>query len=237
MKTGRNAPCPCGSGKKYKKCHASPEADAQREREVFGSFGRNPLLEAAARRPSKDLRGILDKIRAERQDGTRAAPSGQMLSIGDNPPQSVREFLVDACARIADQNWCGRSEMCIYFAVLLRHGLNRMGYAADVEVGKGEYFYGQPNPFVWDHAWVKTASADIVDANIDSVVENPMVPIGVKPQPYWGPDAQVPHDRRLKPLRTLAPERDHLELEKNVITEWKLQLDRVIDEWLEAATA
>ena len=28
-KTGRNDPCPCGSGKKYKKCHgaqASPEA-------------------------------------------------------------------------------------------------------------------------------------------------------------------------------------------------------------------
>ena len=23
-KIGRNAPCPCGSGRKYKKCHGSP---------------------------------------------------------------------------------------------------------------------------------------------------------------------------------------------------------------------
>jgi preprotein translocase subunit SecA len=28
-KVGRNAPCPCGSGKKYKVCHGSPNAVAQ----------------------------------------------------------------------------------------------------------------------------------------------------------------------------------------------------------------
>jgi hypothetical protein len=27
MKTGRNAPCPCGSGKKYKNCCLSKEAE------------------------------------------------------------------------------------------------------------------------------------------------------------------------------------------------------------------
>ena len=27
--TGRNTPCPCGSGKKYKKCHLSSDADAE----------------------------------------------------------------------------------------------------------------------------------------------------------------------------------------------------------------
>jgi len=27
-KTGRNAPCPCGGGKKFKKCHGSVEAEA-----------------------------------------------------------------------------------------------------------------------------------------------------------------------------------------------------------------
>src|SRR5437879_1974667 len=28
-KIGRNKPCPCGSGKKYKRCHGSPVAQAQ----------------------------------------------------------------------------------------------------------------------------------------------------------------------------------------------------------------
>jgi len=27
-KVGRNDPCPCGSGKKYKKCHGAAEATA-----------------------------------------------------------------------------------------------------------------------------------------------------------------------------------------------------------------
>ena len=26
LKVGRNEPCPCGSGKKYKKCHGAPES-------------------------------------------------------------------------------------------------------------------------------------------------------------------------------------------------------------------
>ena len=30
-KVGRNDPCPCGSGKKYKKCHGKDEAEAAGE--------------------------------------------------------------------------------------------------------------------------------------------------------------------------------------------------------------
>lgn len=29
MRVGRNHPCPCGSGKKFKKCHLSPEIRAE----------------------------------------------------------------------------------------------------------------------------------------------------------------------------------------------------------------
>jgi preprotein translocase subunit SecA len=31
-KVGRNDPCPCGSGKKYKKCHGINEADGDAAR-------------------------------------------------------------------------------------------------------------------------------------------------------------------------------------------------------------
>jgi len=33
-KVGRNAPCPCGSGQKYKNCHMKQEAAAQRDMSV-----------------------------------------------------------------------------------------------------------------------------------------------------------------------------------------------------------
>lgn len=236
-KIGRNDPCPCGSGKKFKKCHWGHEHELDRERETFGAFGYNPLRDAATRTPVKDAPTLLARIREEKLTGSRILPSASVLSVGDTPPESTRLFLIDACAKIVDQNWAGRSEMCIYFAVLLRHGLRYLGYEAEVEVGKGEYFYGQPSPFKWDHAWVRTEQGDLVDGNIDSVVENPMVPTGVDPRPYWGPDSELPADRRLKKNRVLAPERDNIELEQSDIVPWKRQLEEIIDEWRTSSDA
>lgn len=62
MNIGRNAPCPCGSGKKYKKCHMATDGDSP--------AGVAPPKERPrrSRRPSRKL--LLDS--AER-DGMRAA--------------------------------------------------------------------------------------------------------------------------------------------------------------------
>jgi hypothetical protein len=43
-KVGRNDPCPCGSGKKYKKCHGAREGD-----EVIGVIADKPKV------PKSDL--------------------------------------------------------------------------------------------------------------------------------------------------------------------------------------
>jgi hypothetical protein len=38
-KVGRNGPCPCGSGKKYKKCHGTREGD-----EAIGVTANKPTV-------------------------------------------------------------------------------------------------------------------------------------------------------------------------------------------------
>ena len=50
VKTGRNAPCPCGSGKKYKKCCLAKEEEASRSR--LEDQERRPLQ--AKRQPEED---------------------------------------------------------------------------------------------------------------------------------------------------------------------------------------
>ena len=36
----------------------------------------------------------------------------------------------------------------------------------------------------------------MIDGNVDSLVENPMVPSSVNVAPYWGPITETPADRR-----------------------------------------
>jgi hypothetical protein len=230
-KLGRNEPCWCGSGKKFKKCHwphTGPDISSERITEVFGAFGTGPLEQTLRQSLKKDPRAILARIQDEKQKGTRALPSSTLISIGNVPTQAERTFLVDTCACLVDQNPAGRSEMCIYFAVLIRHGLNLLGYPATVELGKARYSMAGQS-FEWDHAWVRTQSGDIVDGNIDSMTENPMIPEGIEPKPYWGPPDVLPSDREFYKMRDLPPERDDIELETEVIRQWKADLEREIE--------
>jgi hypothetical protein len=47
-KIGRNQPCPCGSGLKYKKCHGSPGSEATTEAPVFMQNIQNVLEQRRA---------------------------------------------------------------------------------------------------------------------------------------------------------------------------------------------
>lgn len=230
-KLGRNDPCWCGSGKKFKRCHwpdTSPSVESDKIYEEFGPFGTGPLEQTLQQGfLKKNLNAILTKIQTEKQNGTRKLPSSTIISIGDVPAQTERVFLVDTCARLVDQNWCGRSEMCINFAVLIRYGLGLLGYQATVEVGKARYSMTKQN-FEWDHAWVRTECGDFVDGNIDSITENPLAPEGIEPKPYWGPLEALPGDREFHKVRDLPPERDEVELDVEEIRQWKIDLEREI---------
>jgi hypothetical protein len=51
--------------------------------------------------------------------------------------------------------------------------------------------------FRWAHAWVRIGE-EVIDGNVDSLAENPVVPKAVWIAPYWGPIMQTPPDRRLR---------------------------------------
>jgi hypothetical protein len=38
----------------------------------------------------------------------------------------------------------------------------------------------------------------VIDGNVDSLAENPLVPKQVRVNPYWGPVREVPKDRGLR---------------------------------------
>lgn len=58
-KVGRNEPCPCGSGKKYKQCHGRPAASASND-DHSGAVGR--ALEWLDQRHRKAVQAFLDKL-------------------------------------------------------------------------------------------------------------------------------------------------------------------------------
>ncbi|MFZ5823864.1 MAG: SEC-C domain-containing protein [Bacillota bacterium] len=230
-KTGRNVPCWCGSGMKFKHCHwpAEDPVKSAAAVEARGVFGAGPLAQTIGMGgPARDSAALLTQINQQKRAGTRPFPSATLISFGDTPPASERGFLVDLCARLVDENWCGRSEMCIYFAVLLRHGLNLLGHQAVVEVGKARYTGLLGRQFEWDHAWVRTQYGDIVDGNIDSIRENPMVPAGIEPKPYWGPENSLPSDRVLNKSEELTPERDERDLDRDPLRIWKAAVEKAV---------
>ncbi len=51
--------------------------------------------------------------------------------------------------------------------------------------------------FRWKHAWVRIGE-EVIDGNVDSLWENPLVPTQVRVLPYWGPLPEMPADRRLR---------------------------------------
>jgi hypothetical protein len=109
---------------------------------------------------------------------------------------------------------------------LLRHGLNFLGIPAEVHIGKATYIdHNNPdNRFKWDHAWV-VSEEQLIDGNIDSMIENPMVPDGIAPAPYWGPIENIPFDRELHSNRILNSSQDAVELDEQEINIWKQRLE------------
>jgi len=110
---------------------------------------------------------------------------------------ATRGALIDKIASLVDENLCGRSEMCIQFAILLDRALQHLGLESRSVRGKAIYFSEGIEIFRWEHAWVRIGS-EVIDANVDILEENPMVPQSVRVAPYWGPIISIPQDRRLR---------------------------------------
>jgi len=92
MSVGRNDPCPCGSGKKYKKCCGSAEKSAvgaatARYERALGACATGSTNEAL-----KELRGLLNAF----PDHAAASHLAGALSFERGDPQAARNYLTKA---------------------------------------------------------------------------------------------------------------------------------------------
>ena len=142
-------------------------------------------------------KSIAKKIRKEKVNGERPLPSTKLIDSSKILNQSIRKTLLDKVATLVDENLFGRSEMCLQFANLLQQSLCLFGLSARAVIGEAIYYANSCEVFRWDHAWVRI-NEEVIDANVDSLYENPAVPDTVKIAPYWGPIKLTPNDRKLK---------------------------------------
>ena len=140
-------------------------------------------------------------IRGQKAAGQRHRPSTNLIDQSTLSDATFRAALLDRVAGLVDENLFGRSEMCQQFALLLARALQFKGLDAKAVSGEAIYFAGGSKVFSWEHAWVRIG-AEVVDGNVDSLFENPVIPKSVKCRPYWGPITAVPSDRKLRPRQT-----------------------------------
>ena len=66
--TGRNDPCPCGSGKKYKKCHLAEDEAAKHQELAKAAEEREAALAAAEENPDEDSDDTSSKSKKKKRD-------------------------------------------------------------------------------------------------------------------------------------------------------------------------
>lgn len=102
-----------------------------------------------------------------------------------------------------------------------------MGIKAEVYIGEGTYT-GKNISYSWEHSWV-VHNEYIIDGNVDSMIENPVVPVGIDPKPYWGKISEMPLDRSLTSDRLLGVS-DELDELDDIYIEWKRELKRFLQQ-------
>lgn len=186
------------------------------------SPAKNLSSESYYRISPPQVREIIDKIRSGKNTGNRPKPSIRLIDKSLLLTEKFRRGLLDAVAGLVDENLAGRSEMCIQFAILVSQALDYMGLSSRVAVGTAIYYDAKGSKlFKWEHAWVRV-SKEVIDGNVDSLYENPMVPEAVDISPYWGPITETPADRKLRENcnRVVPPDSDVLEIWWPKLREW-----------------
>ena len=140
---------------------------------------------------------LVQQIREQKQKGTRPVPSTTVIDQSCLLQATQRAKLLDRVAMLVDENLFGRAEMCEQFATLLAKALQLVGLPAQVATGQCSYFCNSRVVFTWQHFWVRVGP-EVIDANTDCLTENPVVPTGIVPRPYWGAIQNTPPDRRLR---------------------------------------
>lgn len=168
------------------------------------------------------VRALVTTIRRQKTANQRRRPSTSLLDESNLLTRDARVSLVDGVAALVDENLCGRSEMCIQFAELLSRALRELRQPAIAFLGIAHYQGSNGKWFQWEHAWV-VVGEELIDGNLDSLDENPIVPNSIRPRPYWGPISEMPCERRYEPRTPLVTGAD-----PDVETIWWPELRRVL---------
>jgi hypothetical protein len=108
---GRNDPCWCGSGKKYKKCHLDSDAEGLREAraalpEAMTKFAENAARQERIERTLREQYGIFVNYVAPAQyQGRKVWAIGSRLYTDNPPNQTFSEFLVAVLAGTFGETW------------------------------------------------------------------------------------------------------------------------------------
>lgn len=144
------------------------------------------------------LRRMVDEVRSQKFQHARIKPSATLIDRSTLMAEGHRRSLLDKVASLVDENYVGRSEMCLQFADLLNRALTYLQFPSRPVVGTAIYYAVDGNEiFRWTHAWVRVGN-ETIDGNVDSLRENPCVPKEVSVAPYWGPIDKTPPDRKLR---------------------------------------
>lgn len=181
----------------------------QRElREISPVVGMS--VDDCVKRLPESMRQLVDEIRRQKREDLRKRPSTTLIDRSETMTNTARAKLLDAVSALVDENYAGRAEMCLQFAALLNRALQHLHFPSRAVVGTAIY-YGPNGEEIWrwQHAWVRIGD-EVIDGNVDSLAENPLVPKVVSVAPYWGPIKDVPADRRLRETHseTLKPDVD-----------------------------
>jgi tetratricopeptide (TPR) repeat protein len=96
-KTGRNDPCPCGSGRKYKVCCLKKDEDAERERAKRAAAEAAAQIAEAAAKTRRHAEATLQTLEHERDlaDDSNAVIALVKAGKLDDAEQAARELLVN----------------------------------------------------------------------------------------------------------------------------------------------
>jgi tetratricopeptide (TPR) repeat protein len=96
-KTGRNDPCPCGSGRKYKVCCLTKDEDAERERFKRAAAVAAAQAEEAAAKTRRQVEATLQTLEHERDLAEDSNAVIALVKAGklDEAEQAARELLVN----------------------------------------------------------------------------------------------------------------------------------------------
>jgi hypothetical protein len=152
-RAGRNDPCPCGSGRKYKKCCLDKDVEAGRMAKAAFPEAMAKFAEQAARhertaRILRDQYGIyISFVPPAQFQGQKVWAIGSRLYLNRPPKETFSEFIVSVLGGTLGDEWIAEQESRPEEE---RHFVRRayskaMEWTHTLEVGEDGLLVGEPN--------------------------------------------------------------------------------------------